>query len=106
LRMRRPGRTRELASRADSLALEPARLVREGGRVFPPPPAPDDPDRRARRGVAARAPAGRGGVARAGARGEARPADDDRLPDDLERALLRRRPPGCDLVREGRPLVD
>src|SRR5581483_9089190 len=32
--------------------------------------------------------------------------DDDRLPHDLERALLGRRTPGGDLVREGRPLLD
>ena len=43
---------------------------------------------------------------RDGARGEARPADDDRLPYDVERALLGRRPARGDLVREGRPLVD
>ena len=38
--------------------------------------------------------------------GQARPADDDRLPDDQQRALLRRRPAGGDLVREVRPLLD
>ena len=41
-----------------------------------------------------------------GARGEARPVHDDRLPDDLERALLGRRPAGGDVVREARPLDD
>ena len=42
-------------------------------------------------------------VARAGARGEARPADDDRLPADQHHDLLRRRPARRHLVREARP---
>ena len=42
-------------------------------------------------------------VARRGARGQARPADDDRLPADQHHDLLRRRPAGRDLVREARP---
>ena len=37
-------------------------------------------------------------LARAGAGGQARPADDDRLPDDLQRAVLRCRAAGGDLV--------
>ena len=45
-------------------------------------------------------------LARAGAGGQARPADHDRLPDDQQRALLRHRPAGGDLVREVRPLDD
>ncbi len=44
------------------------------------------------------APATRGRLARGGAGGEARPADDDRLPDDLERAVLRCRAAGGDVV--------
>ena len=39
-----------------------------------------------------------------GAGGQARPADHDRLPDDQQRALLRRRAAGGHLVREVRPL--
>ena len=46
---------------------------------------------------------GRREVAGRGAGGEARPADDDRLPADQHDDLLRRRPPGRDLVREARP---
>ena len=46
---------------------------------------------------------GRRAVAGRGTRGQARPADDDRLPADQHHDLLRRRPAGRDLVREARP---
>ena len=47
----------------------------------------------------------RGGLARRGARGQARPAAVRRLPDDLDHAALRHRLPGGHLVREARPVL-
>ena len=57
-------------------------LLGQGARVLPQAPARHDRERGARRGVPARAAPARRRLARAGARGQARPADDDRLPDD------------------------
>ena len=89
----------------DGLAGEPAGLVRQGPRVLPQAHAGRGRAGRARRGGRARAPAARRHLA-GGAGGEARPLHHHRLPDDLERALLGRRPSGGDLVREARPLDD
>ncbi len=52
----------------------------------------------------ARAAPGGGQVARRGARGQARPVHDDRLPHERLLHLLRRRPARRHLVREARPL--
>ena len=79
---------------------EVAILAVARGRVGGSPRAAHLRPRRARGGVAAGRAAVRSRLARAGPRGQARPADDDRLPDDVERALLGRRPAGGDLVRE------
>ena len=82
----------------DGLAGEPAGLLGQGPRVLPQAPAgrarqprcgPRSPPR-------SFAPARSRGAT--GARGQARPAYDDRLSDDLQRAVLRRRAPGGDLV--------
>ena len=102
LRRRGPRRARQLPAHPVDLAGQPARLLRQGQRVLPQAPArhrlvgPRDRD--------AGGPApGRREVARRGARGQARPADDDRLPADQHHDLLRRRPAGRHLVREARP---
>ena len=105
LRLRGSRRAGELPARADRLARQCARLLRQGPRVLPRAPARDPGAGRARGRVAGGQPAGRRPLARPGATREARPADHDRLPHDVERALLRRRPAGGDVVREGRPLL-
>ena len=106
LRRRGPRRARELPARPHPVARQPPRLVEQGARVLPPAPA----RRRGRRGAERRVVAGRAPerrrLARRGADREVRPVHDDRLPDERVGALLGRRPPGRDLVREARPLVD
>ena len=104
LRLRGPGRRGELAARADGLAVQPARLQRQGQRVLPAPPA-------RRRGLAS---------ARVESPPEARPSDvrwrDEAPAGKLDLllsldfrmtshdAVLRRRAAGRDLVREARPV--
>ena len=106
VRVRGPGRAAQPSEGDDGVAREPARLLGQGSRVLPQASDRHDRERGARRGVPARAaPQGRR-LARAGARGEARSDDDDRLPDDLERAVLGRRAARGDVVREVRPLLD
>ena len=102
LRRRGPGRARQLPPHPVHLAGQPARLVGQGQRVLPQAPARHrllGPRHRDARGPTP----GRREMARGGTRGEARPADDDRLPADQHHDLLRRRPPGRHLVREARP---
>ena len=86
-----PDAPEQLPADPVDLAGQPARLLGQGQRVLPQAPA------RHRllgaRDRDARGPApGRRDVARRGARGQARPADDDRLPADQHHDLLRRRP--------------
>ena len=102
LRRRGPGRARQLPAHPVDLAGQPARLLGQGQRVLPQAPARHrllGPRHRDARGPTPR----RRELARRGTRGEARPADDDRLPADQHHDLLRRRPPGRHLVREARP---
>ncbi len=86
------------------LAGEPARLLEQGPRVLPAPPARRHEDAvRAAETPPRAAPAGCR-LARGGAEGQARPAHHDRLPHERLRALLGRRAAGGDLVREVRHL--
>ena len=105
LRLRGPRRARQPSQGDDRVAREPARLLGQGPRVLPQAPAGDAPRTRcaprSRRPSCARA---RSTWRERGARGQARPVDHDRLPHDQQRALLRRRAAGGDLVREARPL--
>ena len=102
LRRRGPGRARQLPADPVDLAGQPARLLGQGQRVLPQAPARHRLLGARHRDTRGPAP-GRREVARRGTRGEARPADDDRLPADQHHDLLRRRPPGRHLVREARP---
>ncbi len=92
----------QLPTHPVDLAGQPAGLLRQGQRVLPEAPAghglvgPGD-------GVAGGPATRRRALAGRGARGEARPADDHRLPPDEHDGLLRRRAAGRDLVREARP---
>ena len=102
VRLRRPGRARELPAGADDLAGEPARVVVEGQRVLPQAPAGHRLVAAGHRGTARGAAEGRR-LARGGADREARPAGQPGLPDDQHHGLLRRRAARRDLVREARP---
>ena len=103
LRVRGPGRARELAPGADHVASEPVRLQRQGQRVLPQAPAGHGVIRAGRRD--ARAPTtARHRLARRGPRGEARPAVHPRLPDDQLDHPQRHRAAGRHLVREARHL--
>ncbi len=97
-----PDAPAELPADPVDLAGQPARLLRQGQRVLPQAPARHRLVGARHRDARGPAP-GRRDVARRGARGQARPADDDRLPADQHHDLLRRRPAGRDLVREARP---
>ena len=98
LRLRGPRRPRQSPEGDDGVALEPAGLLGQGPRVLPQAPARHHRERRARRGVPARAASPGGGLARAGAGGQARPDDHDRLSHDLQRPVLRCRAAGRDVV--------
>ncbi len=111
LEVRRPGlcvgRSRqraELPPQYVRVALEPARLLRQGPRVFPEAPA-RHLARRARQGSRPGRPreAERGQVARGGAARKARPARDARLPHVDHVRLFRHRAADGHLVREERP---
>jgi hypothetical protein len=103
LRLRGPGRARELAAGAHGVALQPARLVRQRRRVLLKAPARHGLLGPGRAGSAGGA-AARRRLAGGGARGQARPAAVPRLPDDLDDPDVRRGPARRDLVREARPL--
>ncbi len=102
LRGRGPGRRAQPPTRTVGLAGQPARLLGQGQRVLPQAPAGHRVLRPRDRDPGGSAP-GRREMAGRGPRGEAGPADDHRLPADEYDDLLRRRPPGGDLVREARP---
>ena len=87
---------------AEPVAGQPARLLGQGQRVLPAAPARHR-QRRDRPGGAAGQAAARRDVGRPGARGQARPADDHRLPDDQLDDPVRRRAARGDVVREARP---
>ena len=105
LRRRRPERAGELPAHVHRLALEPARVLGQGPRVFPEPHARRHrPASRSRSRARARAPAR--GPWREDPQRQARPALRRRLPDDVERAVS---PTSCcrgHLVREARPVDD
>ena len=104
LRLRGPGRAGELAAGADRVAGQPARLLGQGQRVLPAPPARHRLVRCGPRRPAAEQRPKDVRLARRGARGQARPAAVAGLPDDLHHAVLRRRAAGRHLVREARPV--
>ena len=87
----------ELAAGDDHLAGQRAGFVRQGHGVLHAAPARQR-RRGAGRGIAAWPAAGRGDLARAGAPGQARPADHGRLPDDQFLHLRRYRAARGDLV--------
>ena len=104
LRRRGPRRAGELPARAHRVAGEPARLLEQGQRVLPAPPArhratPSAPRRRPRASARSdvvwrdEAPEGKLDL-----------LVTHRLPHDEHRALRRRPAPGGHLVREARPL--
>ncbi len=106
--LRGPRRPGQLPPRPDALAGQPARLLEQGPRVLPAPPARRPRRRRALRRVGAgEAPATRSAGASEAPRGEARPLHDDRLPHER---LLRstptsscRRRPGTRSTTSPRP---
>ena len=102
LRRRGPRGGGEPPPHPQPVAGQPARVQRQGQRVLPQAPARHRQRRHRRAGPTRQAPRGHR-VARRGARGQARPAHDDRLPHDELDAVLRRRPAGGHLVREARP---
>ena len=101
VRGRGPGRAGELPAGAHRVAGQPARLVGQGQRVLPAPPARRRRRHRQRGDARGPAPQGRD-VAREGARRQARPAGLARLPDDQHRPVQRRAAAGGDVVREVR----
>ena len=101
VRRRGPGRAGELPARAHRVAGEPARLVGQGQRVLPAPPARRRRCDRQRGDARGPAPEGRD-VAREGAGRQARPAGVAGLPDDEHRPVQRRAAAGGDVVREVR----
>ena len=101
LRRRGPGRAGELAAGLVHLARQRPLLQRQGARVFPQA-LPGHPPQQHRPGDGEGFGQG-GGLARAGAGREARPGGRPQLPHGHLRPLLRHRPAGGHLVREGRP---
>ncbi|MEJ7705122.1 MAG: hypothetical protein WKF47_16395 [Geodermatophilaceae bacterium] len=79
LRRRGPGRPGELPADPVDLAGQPARLLGQGQRVLPQAPARHRLVLAGHRGARRQPPRGRD-LARRGARGQARPAADARLP--------------------------
>ncbi len=104
VRLRGPGRPRQLAPGDDPLAGQPARLLRQGRRVLQQAPAGHPLLAAGPRGRTGTAPARRP-LARGGTRGQARPAALAGLPDDLLHPAVRRRAARRHLVREARPVL-
>ena len=101
--LRRPRPPGQLAAQPVRVALQPAGLQRQGPRVFPQAPAGHQ-QRRAGQGPRhGRGQADRSGLARQGARRQARPAGHARLPHEHHLPVLRHRAAHRHLVREERP---
>ncbi len=101
--LRGSGHAAELAAQPVRVALQPPGLERQGPRVLLQAPARHR-ERRAGQGPRRRRRQADGGrLARAGARGQARPARDARLPHDHDVPVQRHRAADGELVREERP---
>ena len=100
--LRGPGRAAELAAQPVRLAQQPARFERQGPRVFLQAPAGYGKRRAGQGPRQGRSQAEGSQVARAGSRRKARSPRDDRLPDEHDLPVQRRRAADRQLVREER----
>ena len=101
--LHRPRPPEQLAAQPVRLAQQPAGLQRQGPRVLPQAPAGHQQRRAGQGPRQGRRQAHRGGLARPGARRQARPAGDAGLPHEHHLPVQRHRAAHRHLVREERP---